>query len=131
MGAAVIRRIPLRRKPHKDPVSWQARQETIERDLRIAGGCVAPFLDPEAGDCRDFWGDIIRSDARLALTVDHVRPHPSMAMRAPSVPRWMVALCPGHHLHSGWATANRPLLRGYLELHGEAGVGSSAAHLDE
>lgn len=111
----LTRRTPLRRKPHKDPVTYQVRTEVIERDIAIAGGCVAPYLDREAGDCRDFWNDVIRPDARPMLTVDHVRPHPSMALRAPSTRRWMVAMCPGHHLNSGWATSHRTVLRAYLE----------------
>ncbi len=113
-----MKRIPLRRTValrtyrNVDPVTAQVRAEVIWRDLLRAGGCVAPYLDPNAGLCRDRWGTPVRPDAAAALTVDHIREHPGGERR--SVPRWLVTVCWGHHVNGGWATAHRPELRDYL-----------------
>lgn len=111
------RTVALKTHPKKDPVTPQLRAEVIARDLRIAGGCVAPHLDATAGECRGQFGDYVRPYAEAALTLDHVRDHAAMAMRAPSDMRHLVSLCWWHHLNSGWATSHRPLLRAYLEEH--------------
>lgn len=104
----------LRRKPNPDPVTSQVWEEVVQRDLRIAGGCVAPKVDATAGECRSKWGALVLPYAREALTVDHIREEPGGQRR--SLPRWLVTLCSHHHL-DGWATAHRPLLRRYLEEH--------------
>jgi hypothetical protein len=79
--------------------------------------CVAPILDPlGSGPC---WGP---------LTLDHVNRMAGgmKGKRAPSDEYHLVSLCALHHLgHNDkggriWATANRPLLRDYLEaIYGE------------
>lgn len=105
-----MRRTPLRRRPHKDPVTPEVRTQVLVRDqmeARLRGRqdfpCVAGFLFPtESAMCsRD-------------LTLDHVKDEPRMGKRAPSDERHLVTLCRWHHIESGWATSNRPLLRWYL-----------------
>lgn len=113
----MIRRVPLvarslRRKPKADPVTPQVRAEVIERDLRVAGGCVAPHLDAFAGLCRDRWGTPVLPYARAALTVDHIREEPGGQRRSEA--RWLATVCWGHHVNGGWSTAHRPELRDYL-----------------
>ena len=94
-----MKRSPLRRKPRKDPVTPEVREEVLARD----GGCVAALLQPSlSGPC---WGP---------LTLDHVKDGPMMGKRAPSDARHLVTLCAGHHVETPWATSNRPLLRWYL-----------------
>lgn len=71
-------------------------------------GCLAPALDSsESGKCSG------------RLTLDHVRDQPMMGKKAPDDERHLVTLCESHHLWTqagrNWATANRPLLREYLE----------------
>ena len=75
--------------------------------------CLAPILDPlDSGPC---WGP---------LTLDHVNRMAGgmKGKRAPSDEEHLVCLCARHHLgHNDkggriWATANRPLLRSYLEM---------------
>lgn len=90
----------MQRKPKADPVTPEMRTTVMMRDR----GCVAPVLSPRAsGPC---WGP---------LTLDHVKDQPMMGKRAPSDERHLVVLCRGHHIDTGWATSNRPLLRWYLK----------------
>lgn len=102
----------LRRKPNPDPVTPQVWEEVFQRDLRVAGGCIAPHLDAQAGLCRDKWGTPVLPYARAAMTVDHIREEPGGERR--SQRRWMVTFCWGHHVNGGWATAHRPEIRKYL-----------------
>lgn len=98
----------------------EARDAVIARDRR----CMAGPLDPRSGLCYDKWGREVFPWATMfnGLEVDRVRDRPTMG-KAPEHgdPDHMVALCPGHHRGTGpqngyiWATANRPLLRAYLE----------------
>jgi hypothetical protein len=83
----------------KDPVTPELRAAVLARDW----ACVAPRLDPSAGQCRG------------VLTLDHVKSQPMMGKRAPSDMEHLVTVCEHHHLWSGWATSHRPLLRRYLE----------------
>ena len=95
-----MKRSPIRRHAHKDPVTPELRQAVLERDR----GCIAHLrlgLDP-TGPC---YG---------RLTLDHVRDQPMMGKRAPSDMAHLVTLCEHHHL-DGWATSHRPELRAYLE----------------
>ena len=76
----------------------ELRESVLERD---GWACVAPRLgasDPCSG----------------RLTLDHVKDQPRMGVRAPSDAAHLVALCSGHHIDTGWATAHRPELRAYL-----------------
>jgi|ERR1035437_378273 hypothetical protein len=100
-----MKRSPIRRHPHKDPVTPELRQAVLERDR----GCVARRLDSLAGYCSG------------TLTLDHVKEEPRLGVRAPSDPAHLVTLCQGHSevgMKSGhqWNTANRPLLRSYLAI---------------
>jgi hypothetical protein len=93
------RRTRPKRRPHADPVTPELRMTILKRDK----GCLAPVLSPAAsGPC---WGP---------LTLDHVKDQPMMGKRAPSDEQHLVTLCYGHHVETGWATSNRPLLRWYL-----------------
>ena len=111
----LFRRTALRSKRPKDPVDPQVWEEVFQRDLRVAGGCVAPFLDAQAGLCRDKWGTPVLPYARAAMTVDHIREHAGGERR--SLRRWMVTVCHGHHVNGGWSTAHRPEIRKYLAEH--------------
>lgn len=91
------------------------RSKVINRD----GWCVALRLDPDAGYCYDQWGELMAPDDKPRLEMDYVR---SGAINGRHErPEDHVALCPGHHRGTGpqggrvWATANRSLLRRYLE----------------
>jgi hypothetical protein len=81
----------------RDPVRQETRLEVLRRDR----GCVAPRIDPEAGECSG------------RLTLDHVKDWPMMGRRAPSDSGHLVVICWHHHL-DGWATSHRPELRLYL-----------------
>lgn len=94
----------------------EMRQRVIARD----GGCVAPKLDPDADHCYDQWGN--RAPVQQAphqLEIDYVRHEVRGAHHHYASDH--VTLCPGHHRGMGptaghvWATANRVLLRDYLE----------------
>jgi len=114
--------VTLHRGPRKDPVTAQVAAQVIERDIRIAGGCVPKYLGAP-GDCRDRWGIIVRPDAREALipygdawphgalTLGHLREH-SGGMRR-SEPRWLFAGCWGHGVQS-WELSHVDELRAYL-----------------
>lgn len=117
----------------KDPVTPDLYERVVRRELRVvleamvergvspvlgpipkwrpwppAGLCVAWVLDPS----EKCWG---------GWTLDHVRDQPMMGKRAPSDERHLVALCSLHHQGMNdkggriWATANRPVLREYLQ----------------
>jgi hypothetical protein len=87
-----------RGKRSRDRVDPVLHTEVMWRD----GGCVAPIVDsPDA--CRG------------RLTLDHVKDHLRMGIRAPSDARHLVTLCEHHHL-DGWATSHRPELRTYLRV---------------
>lgn len=108
---ALTRRTPFRVKPKIDHVTPQVRAEVIARDLRIAGGCVAPFLDATAGECKDRWGNLVRPYAVHALTLNHVREHSGGERR--SQPRWLITLCWGHGVQS-WELRHVEEQRRYL-----------------
>lgn len=100
------------RRKHKDPVTPELHDEVIARDVRIAGGCVAAFMDPTHG-CRNRWGDPQRPDAEL--TLDHVQDrYGRMGKRAPSDPQHLVSLCWYAHL-GGWATSHKDPIRWYID----------------
>ena len=93
-----MKRSPLKRKPHKDPVTSKMYEAVMERDKNE---CVAPSLGAS-------------SNCDGQLTLDHVREFAMMGKRAPSDLKHLVVLCWHHHLN-GWATAHRELLREYLK----------------
>lgn len=116
----LLQETDVKRNPRKDPVTPDLRLKVIQRDMarwmqdrHIFGplrgkvatkiGCVAAMLDPStSGPC---FGP---------LTLDHVKDEPMMGKRAPSDEQHLVTICLGHHIETGWATANRPSLRWYL-----------------
>lgn len=94
----------------RDPVPPEVRILVFQRD----GGCVAPRLGAT-------------EPCRYKLTLDHVRdvlqvgapivkrgPERKHRYRSESDARHLVSVCLFHHVESGWAVANRPLLRAYL-----------------
>lgn len=107
-------RVGIKRKPKPAEmrVSPQVAEEVFARDLRISGGCVAPKIDPLAGECRDMWGNFVLPSARAAWTIGHVREFSGGERR--SVPRWLVTTCWGHGVQS-WELRNTQRLRDYLE----------------
>jgi hypothetical protein len=111
---------------HSDPVRAELRAIVLTRDLQrwereeprfrqrrgltpSIRGCMAVFLAPiTSGPCSG------------KLTLDHVKDQPRLGKRAPSDPLHLVSLCDGHTergMKAGfqWNTANRPLLRWYLD----------------
>jgi len=103
----------MRFRRHKDPVTPDLHEEVIARDQRLAGGCVAAFLDGTHG-CRDRWGFPWPPES-VPLTLDHVQDgYGRMGKRAPSDREHLVSLCWHAHLN-GWATSNRDALRWYIE----------------
>lgn len=105
-----MRRSPIRRKPHPDPVTPDVANTVLARD----GVCVASKLDP-FHRCRDRWGNDIDPRQLDRMTLDHVRDHAMMGKRAPSDPAHLVTLCWYAHLNTNWATSHRAELREYLE----------------
>ena len=93
----------------KDPVTNAEWQAVIDRDKQ----CIAPLLDPNAGLCRDRWGQPVLATSLRAATVDHVPP--SAGAPRISTRRWMVWICWGHGVHEHWETAHRDLERAHLE----------------
>jgi hypothetical protein len=107
-----MKRTPFRHKPRKDPVTPEMARLVFERDrLR----CAAPSIDAMAGECRNRFGDLVLSDDRDSLTIDHVQDgYGRMGLRATSDLAHCVVICWGHHLN-GWATSHRPELRAYIQ----------------
>jgi hypothetical protein len=83
----------------RDPVTPALRLAVLERD----GGCLAVVI-----------GGVDPSTCAGPLQLDHVKDQPMMGRRAPSDMAHLATVCRHHHIESGWATANRPLLRAYL-----------------
>jgi hypothetical protein len=99
-----MKRSPIKRRGHKDPVSPELRAAVLERD---------------GGECQAFWvaklADLpYEGECSGQLTLDHVRDQPMAGKRAPSDMAHLVTLCWHHHL-DGWATSHRPELRDYLK----------------
>jgi hypothetical protein len=104
----------MRRKERRDRVTRELREAVLERD---EWRCVAPVIDPKAGECRSAFGDPMAYGGgyRVAhLELDHVKDQPRMSVRAESDAAHLVTLCPWHHRESGWATGRRGMLRDYL-----------------
>jgi hypothetical protein len=103
------RSTPIKRHPHKDPVTPALRLAVLERD----GGCVAwrveQLTEPRSTPCGG------------RLTLDHVQDgYGRMGKRAPSDMDHLVTLCYNHHQGpGGWATSHRPELRAYLREQAE------------
>lgn len=117
-----MKRTALRSKPRaeNDKVTPEVAEHVFRRD----DGCVAPRLDPRAGQCRDRWGGPVSPTDRRALTLQHLWLDYSVkAKRAPSDPEHLLVLCYGHHEGTGpthgavWATSEENLdrQRAYLQ----------------
>jgi hypothetical protein len=95
-------------------ISPEVRQQVLERDHLV---CLAPVLDPDAGSCRDRFGNVGWEVPVEELELDHVG-EMRMGRAAPTDIDHLVTLCPWHHrgLKAGrnWATSHRPMLRAYL-----------------
>ena len=103
------------RRAEADKVTPDVRSEVMRRDQ----GCVANLLGAKDA-CTDAWGRALILQGRYTpylLELDHIRPAAMTGKRGPSTPRWMVAMCPGHHRlgNPPWATSNRDLIREYLD----------------
>lgn len=96
---------PRPRKGQRDPVTPLLRLAVFQRD----GGCIAPLLDPESGECSG------------RAQVEHVKTNHRLGKRAESDLAHLVTLCDGHTepgMRSGRAwnlvAKNRQLVRRYL-----------------
>lgn len=90
----------VRKRTQRDLVSPALRLSVLQRD----GGCLAVLI-----------GHQDPATCQGPLQLDHVKDAPRMGRRAASDARHLATVCRGHHIDTGWATANRPLLRAYLE----------------
>ncbi len=94
----IARRISLRRKPQRDPVTREVWNAVMDRDQGI---CFAYRVDGPAHRCQGPMG------------VDHVLEDARMGKRAPSDPAHLVAMCWDANVN-GWASAHRTEERAYL-----------------
>ena len=99
----------------RDPGAW--RSEVMVRDK---GECQAPRLDSKAGSCYDKHGKrLLWPPPPDQLEADYIR-FAAVGGRH-QFAQDHVLLCPGHHRGVGatqgyvWATANRKVLRAYLD----------------
>ena len=104
----IARRVSLRRKPQRDPVTPAVREFVLARDRQ----CLAYKVEYEHV-CRDAFGNVHRPDDLERLTLDHVKSAAMMGRRAPSDPGHLVALCAWANTE-GWASAHRTEERAYL-----------------
>ena len=74
-------------------VTAKVADAVIERDIRVAGGCVPKYLGAE-GECADQFGNPVNPRNRLSLRLNHVRQFAGGARR--SEVRWMNAGCWRH-----------------------------------
>jgi hypothetical protein len=72
----------------RDPVTSAVRSTVLRRD----GRCFMHRLD-DTHVCRDRWGAPHSPYALDLLTLDHVKDHPRMGVRAPSDAGHLVAMC--------------------------------------
>ena len=96
-----MKRSPLRSRVHRVTVDERAEYELVSlRD----GGCMAPRLDADAGECRG------------RMTFQHVKEGPGG--RRITDRAHLLVLCEHHHIWSGWATSRSSLVaqRIYLGL---------------
>jgi len=93
-------------------VSPKLWEEVYQRD---GGVCVASMLDPEAGPCRNKWGEPVELDrygrmSRPALTFAHIKMAPG-GKRVDDEQHGVMA-CWGHHVFGNmWITSKRGLKR--------------------
>lgn len=100
-------------------VSLALREEVLARQ---GYRCLAPQLDPSAGNCRGEFGRPMEYPGGYNvahLELHHVKDQPRMGVKAETDPDHLVALCPWHHKYSGWGTSKHGLglLREYLRAH--------------
>jgi hypothetical protein len=88
--------------------------------------CIAPVLDPKAGQCRDTWGNVItrwpaydRGPQYLQMSHTKEEGELSLQKKARSDPEHLVTLCPFHHTGtvagSNWEAVNRGKIRRHLK----------------
>jgi len=114
------KRLRAKPRPEPDKVKPWLYAFIMERDERT---CVAPKVDPHAGECRDQWGNPFSGtwtpgmgELGSFLTLDHVpaRGENAFGKRAASDADHLVAVCWWHHLFSGWNTSHRDQERDYI-----------------
>ena len=88
--------------------------------------CQAPFLDPDAGPCRDAFGSVLgrhhflRDPGPVYLQMSHTKPRGelSMGMKTSPTPEHLITLCPHHHTGteagSCWEAVHREEIRDHL-----------------
>jgi hypothetical protein len=104
-----MKRTPLRRHSHKDPVSSELRLAVLERD----GICLLWKLDP-THECRDRWGLAHRPDDLDLLTLEHVKSELRAGRRAESDMGHLVAMCYSGNVGVP-SKSQRQAIRAYLE----------------
>ena len=92
----------------KNPVTPEVRARVLQRDEV----CFLWRLTPEHS-CRDAWGEPHHYSDTGRLTLDHVKRHARMGLRAPSRPEFMVAMCASANVGVP-SKAVREAERGYL-----------------
>lgn len=104
-------------------IPGSVRQDVLRRD---GYRCLAPRLDPQAGWCRDAFGNIItgwpaRDRGPVYIQMSHTKPRGQLALsrKAESEPRNLISLCPFHHTGttagSNWEAVHRESIRDHLE----------------
>ena len=78
----------MKRRGTADPVTLETRQLVLVRD----GMCFLFRMD-RGHACRDAYGNPHSPFDLLKMTLDHVKDHPRMGLRAPSDMRHLVAMC--------------------------------------
>lgn len=113
MKKTPLRRTAWVRKPKPRADGDRVTPDMHARIIARYGRCMAPVLDRELDSpCRDNFGnalDFSRYSDVMKLELDHVWDEGKTTMRdrAPSDDSHLIALCPYHHKHSGWATSKR------------------------
>lgn len=112
----------------KKKIAPPVRVAPSTRELVLARDrfrCQAPLLDPDAGECRDAFGGIVRSvfprdPGPMYLQMSHTKPRGELSMGMKTSPdsSHLITLCPGHHTGteagSNWEAVHRETIRDYL-----------------
>jgi len=92
----------------------EMRAKVLSRD---GWECQARDIDPDAGPCRDRWGDEYNPWNHPIFEVDYVRK--GAKGKRHELPEDHVTLCHWHHQGSKgghvWATSHRPEMRAWLD----------------
>lgn len=106
----ILRRRPWKtwRRAESTKVTPELHEYVLQRDRQ----CLAARVDPDHA-CRDAWGNPHAPNDLRKLTLDHVKDHPRLGLRAPSTRYHLVAVCHAANV-LGWCSANRAIERDWL-----------------